>query len=129
MEQRGMLVRTPSHPSSKLIVWVIVAVGVVNLGALLSGCGNSAPTPRVVAPSTLSYEGLTPPTTIGELLRLVNKIGERRLWDRDDLYLQNPIKRLFGSQRISVTEVPEQAVEMHLFGFRDLLTPLPDDVT
>ena len=47
------------------------------IGAFFPGCGNSARAPQVVPSKTLSYEGLTPPTTMSELLKLVSVIGER----------------------------------------------------
>jgi len=100
---------------------------VATIGALFSGCGNSAPAPQVVPSKALSYEGLTPPTTISELLKLVSVIGERRLWDRNDFYTEETLKHLFGSQKITVSADPGQTLTLHLFGFQGLLSPRPDD--
>lgn len=122
---------TPRHPSSfrhRLLTWVSVSVSVIT-SALFAGCGNSLPTPPTAPPKALVYEGLTAPTTIGELLSSLRIIAERRLWDREDFYAEDTLKRLFGSQEIKVTIIPDQNLSAQLFGFQGLLTPRPDDAT
>ena len=123
-----MLIRTPRHPSSfrhHLLTCVSISVGVITTSVLLSDCGNSSPTP----PKALVYDGMTVPNTVGEILNTVKIVAERRLWDRDDFYTEETLKRLFGSQQIKVTAVPEESLTVQLFGFQGQLPARPDDAS
>lgn len=104
------------------------AIGcVATVSGFFSGSGNSAPASQVAPSKALSYEGLTAPTSIGELLRLLNVIGERRLLDHNDFYTEETLKRLFGDQKIRVSADPGKTLTFDLFGFRGLLIPWADD--
>jgi hypothetical protein len=124
MEQQGMLIRARRRRRSfRYLLWVSISVGAI-ASALSSGCGNS-PTP----PNALVYDGMTAPSTVGELLSTLKLIADRRLWDRDDFYAEETLKRLFGSQQIQITTVPEESLSVRLLGFQGLLPAKPGDAT
>jgi hypothetical protein len=90
---------------------------------LLFACGDSTPAPTAIEPKPLPYEGLTPPSTIVELLTSLKIIAQHRLWDRDDFYAKDTLQRLFGTQEITISTVPGRNLSFQIYGFKTLLAP------
>lgn len=94
----------------------------INICAGLGGCSLSRANSQDTG--NLSYDGLNPPTTIGELLSSIKTIAHRRLWDRDDFYTREGLERLFGTQaKIDVKTEPEETLNAKFFGLKSLLKP------